>query len=109
MAVNDIEREVLELIDEDDYGVWEIGWRIATALGVDPNVDPREAAEAIASLHKRRLVDIYVREWPDAPVRLLDSSAQSLDLADPSAWQEPNPDEPVFLIGAPRDEGHAST
>ena len=35
MTQGDIEREILDLVDDDFYGVWEIGWRLCTALEVN--------------------------------------------------------------------------
>lgn len=99
MAVNPVEAEILELAEEDFYGVWEVGWRLVTALGVDPSSDPRLAAEAIASLKRQGRVDIYVREWIDDTPRQLALSGRSIDLNDASAWLEPQPGQPQFLIG----------
>ena len=105
MALSDIERAILELVDEDFYGVWEIGWRLATALRIDPSRDPADAAAVISSLRQQGVVDIYVREWVDDSPRALVSSGRSLDLSDPTAWREPEPGQPQFLIGAAGDGG----
>ncbi|CAI9409233.1 hypothetical protein [Aestuariimicrobium sp. T2.26MG-19.2B] len=108
MSVSDIQREILGLVDEDYYGVWEIGWRLFTVLGVDPSVDPAEAAEAVALLRHRGVVAIYVREWIDDPPRPLGSSGRAVDLNDPAAWREPEPGLPQFLIGAADDRDDAT-
>ncbi len=104
MTRQEIQRKVLELTDEDYYGVWEIGWRLATALGVDPVVDPKVSAEVIESLRRQRIVDVYVREWIDDTPRRIGSSGRSIDLTDPAAWLEPRHGEPQFLIGAAGEE-----
>lgn len=97
--MNPVEREILELAEEDFYGVWEVGWRLVTALGVDPSSDPRSAADAVASLRREGHVEIYVREWTDDEPRPLAASGRSIDLREASAWLEPQPGQPQFLIG----------
>lgn len=62
MTVTAIECEILDLAEEDFYGVWEIGWRLRTALDIDPTLAPAAAAEAIESLRDQHLTEIYVRE-----------------------------------------------
>lgn len=104
MALSDIEREILELVDEDFYGVWEVGWRLSTVLSIDPSRAPEDAAEAVASLRRQGAVEIYVREGVDDPPRPLASSGRALDLFDPTAWREPRPGQPQFLIGAQGDD-----
>src|SRR5688572_13961790 len=99
MTETDIEREILELVDEDFYGVWEIAWRLNTVLGMNPEVDPAEVAAVVESLRQRRLVELYVREWVDDGPRPLASSGRSLDLREPSAWGMPRQGEPQFLLG----------
>lgn len=100
MTRGDIEREILELVDEDLYGLWEIGWRLNTALGVDPAIDPEEAAAVVESLRQRHLVELYVREWVDDSPRPIAVSGRSIDLATRSAWLVPEPSEPQFLLGS---------
>lgn len=100
MTRAEIEREILELVDEDLYGLWEIGWRLNTALGVDPSTDPEESAAVVESLRQRRLVDLYVREWVDDSPRPIAVSGRSIDLATPSAWLVPEQGEPQFLLGS---------
>jgi hypothetical protein len=99
MTREDIEREVLELVEEDFYGVWEIGWRLHTALGVDPTVDPEQAAEVVEALRRQHLVEIYVREWVDDNPRPISSSVRSIDLREASAWLAPGNGDPEFLVG----------
>lgn len=96
----DIEREILELIDEDLYGLWEIGWRLNTALGVDPAEDPAEVAVVIEALRQRRLVEVYVREWRDDNPQSIASSGRAIDLTRRSAWREPSQGEPQFFLGS---------
>jgi hypothetical protein len=100
----DIEREILELLDEDLYGLWEIGWRLNTALGVDPATDPTESAAVVESLRQRHLVDVYVREWLDDSPRPIAVSGRSIDLATRSSWLVPEEGEPQFLLGSWTEE-----
>ncbi|MGN6243422.1 MAG: hypothetical protein ACTHQ3_07075 [Motilibacteraceae bacterium] len=100
----DIEREILELADEDLYGLWEVGWRIRSACGVDPLAAPGECADVIESLIEKRMVTLYVREGMDGVPEPLASSARSLDLRDRSAWLVPQPGERQFLVGPPPEE-----
>lgn len=104
MTRADIEREILELVDEDLYGLWEIGWRLNTALGVEPASDPKESAAVIESLRQRRLIDLYVREWVDDSPRPIAVSGRSIDLEARSAWLAPQEGEPQFLLGSWMEE-----
>ncbi|MGL4175279.1 MAG: hypothetical protein ACRCSN_04305 [Dermatophilaceae bacterium] len=87
-------------MDEDFYGLWEIGWRLNTAIGVDPASDPQESAAVVKSLRQRRLVDLYVRERIDDTPRQIEVSGRSIDLATHAAWLVPNEGEPQFLLGS---------
>lgn len=98
--MRDIEREILELTDEDYYGLWEIGWRLSSALNLDASRNPEQAAVAILSLQRQGVVQIYVRERIDAAPVPLASSGRTIDLYDPSAWCEPKAGQPEFLIGS---------
>ena len=104
MTGTEIEREVLELAEEDFYGVWEVGWRLRTAFGINPTEEPEVAAGAIESLRKQRLIEIYVREWVDDEPLPIGSTGRTIDLGDPRAWRPPSHGEPQFLIGAPEEQ-----
>lgn len=100
MTRADIEREILELVDDDLYGLWEVSWRLNTVLGVNPSIEPDESAAAINSLRRRRLVDLFVREWVDDTPRPIEISGRSIDLTTRSAWSVPEHGEPQFLLGS---------
>lgn len=94
---------ILELIDEDYYGVWEIGWRLSTALDLDPSRDPHVAADAISSLRSQGRLEIYVRDAVDDVPCPLHESGQVVDLNDASSWHVPQAGQPQLLIGATGD------
>jgi hypothetical protein len=100
MTRADIEREILELVNEDLYGLWEIGWRLNTILSVDPSNDPKESAAMVESLTQRHLVDLYVRERIDDNPRPIAASGRSIDLTTRAAWLVPGQGEPQFLLGS---------
>lgn len=94
-----IEREIHELLNEDFYGLWEIGWRVHTAFGIDPMQDPVVLAEVVASLQEKRIAELYVRErGEEGPVPIA-VSGHSVDLTQPVAWAVPEPHQPQILLG----------
>jgi hypothetical protein len=96
-----IEREILDLAEEDLYGLWEVGWRLRTVLNIDPALAPAEAAGVIESMRSRHLIEIYVREWVDDEPSPLSATRRDIDLLDPRAWLLPGQGEPQFLVGMP--------
>ncbi len=101
MTRADVEREVLELAEEDFYGVWEIGWRLRTVFDIDPTMAPDVAADAVESLKRQGLIEIFVREWVDDAPLPIGSVGRTVDLHDPQAWLVPGKGKPQFLIGVP--------
>lgn len=96
-----MERAILDLVDEDLYGVWEVGWRLRSGLGVDPEEDARLCADVIESLTQRGLVALYVREGVDGRPEPLPPSTRSFDLTASSMWLAPEADQRQVLVGPP--------
>jgi hypothetical protein len=99
MTRMDIEHEILDLIDDDVYGLWEVGWRLNTALGVDPQVDPRATACVVYSLIERKLAKLYVRQPETGKFSAIELAELPTKLLERSIWLEPSPGESEFWIG----------
>jgi hypothetical protein len=99
MTRDAIEREILDLIDDDVYGMWEVGWRLNTALGVDPQEDPRDTACVVHSLIERKLAQLYVRQPDDGTFSAFELAELPTKLLERSIWLEPNPGESELWIG----------
>ena len=100
MTFSNIAREVLELAEEDYYGLWEIGWHVRTVLGLDPTIEPSALATAIEAMLSGGLIDIFVREWSDDDPLPIRSTGHSVNLRDPMSWSVPERGAPQFLVGA---------
>ena len=94
------EREVLELVVEDYYGLWEIVWRLENVFGPYPNSAAGEAARIVEGLRSHGLVTLWVREWTDDEPLPLGQTGHVVNLRNPSTWAVPPPDQHQILITA---------
>jgi hypothetical protein len=99
---------ILDLVEEDYYGLWEIGWRVNNVFGVDATADPAPLAAVVESMLRQHLVSLYVREGFNGPEVPLATSGRSVDLARAATWQVPQAGEPQFLLSE-WPEGNADT
>lgn len=98
------EEDIMQLLLEDDYGLWEVAWRLGGA---------EMAAPTVERLCNRGLVELYVRDWPDADPVPASHSGREIDLRDPHCWEEPSAGGSQWLLVA-TDKGreiiaHASS
>lgn len=92
--LNEVEADVLDLLVEDDYGLWEIAWRVGGAA---------TAAHVVERLCQRGLAQLCVREWLDDTPLPLDRSRFTIDLLDPATWEPPSGSEAQVLLSATQD------
>lgn len=102
MSIREVENIILELAEEDRYGLWEIGWRVRQLLGIDPCIDPTEVAGAVGALRARGLVDVFVRDRIDNSTPAVDAGGLP-DLFATDTWDVPAPDHRQYLIGIPSE------
>lgn len=80
--------ELLELVVEEDSGLWELAWRLQT-FGLEPPESRRVAEAALRELLARGWVEVYrrpeARGGPGAP----GPSGPDAALAQEASWQEP--------------------
>ncbi len=88
------EMELLVLLLEDDYGLWEVGWRLRD------DGSGRDAVDAVEFLCGNGLAEIWVREWIDAEPVPVARSGRQVDLQDPRWWREPATGEAQILVSA---------
>jgi hypothetical protein len=100
MTIAEIENVILDLVEEDLYGVWEVGWRCRTVLGLDSGALPKVVAQSIDSLMARQLVGIFVREDLEGDLVPLSSTDRAIELSRAEAWEVPTVGEPQFFIGS---------
>lgn len=74
------EMDIMQLLMEDDYGLWEIAWRLG---GVEA------AVPVVERLRQRGLAELHVREGVDAESVPVVLGGRVVDLQDPGSWEEP--------------------
>lgn len=79
------------LLVEDDYGLWEVAWRLG---GVE------SATQVVERLCEGGLAEVYVREWVDAELIPLARSGYDFDLRDAACWSQPTADDPHLVLAA---------
>ena len=100
---NEIAREILDLLDEDCFGLWEIGWRLASTLGIGPTETPSEVAEALYALVENGAVESYTLDRPGGRMKRLIALDQAVDLRERAAWDVPAPGDPQIWLALPAD------
>ena len=95
--MNDFRTAILELAVEDDYGLWEVLWRIKT---IEPSLPEAEAVEAarktVTDLYDRGLVELGRRSgcaWEPAPPEEIREL-----LSTPASWEAPQSIDEGFFI-----------
>jgi hypothetical protein len=84
--------EVLSLLTEDYYGLWEIAVQVP--------VDREVLIAAICTLVDQGLAEWFVRHDDSAEaVRLAETDAVAPNLTDEGAWSAPLLEERQFLLG----------
>lgn len=109
MITNPIEREVLKLIVDDHFGLWEILSVVeASALEeVGPDRVRQDAASVVAALVNRGWADLYRYEEADArPIRMSPTEARDV-LPHAWSWRAPMPGSPQIRIGATKSGAEA--
>ena len=93
-------RTILELAVEDEYGLWELVWRLKTSdpSYTDENV-VKLASATVTSLLGDGLVRLYVRKSGESAVPVHDDDALSV-LGIPLNWTEPAEGGAAVLIAA---------
>jgi hypothetical protein len=86
----DYEREVLDLLSEDYYGLWEIRIQVG---GNDGHL-----VLALRDLLDRRLISWHFREDDRSVAIPVEPDAEVPSLDDPEAWLAPALDEPHYLL-----------
>lgn len=95
-----LETMILELVDEDFYGLWEIAWRVRAVLDLDPVLLPAPLAQVVRALTARHLVEIFVREGLQGDPLPVNSTELSIDLDQSQAWEVPPEGAPHFFLGS---------
>jgi hypothetical protein len=91
-----LQSQVLDLLDEDDYGLWEIGWRLREA-GVETVGD---LADIVQGLLDREWAVLLLRRTTTGPAQPERAADSPLDLRDPRSWEAPGTDHPSTWLSA---------
>ena len=83
MTREEIAREIIELLDEDCFGLWEIGWRLGGTLS--------------------GAVEAYTLDQPGGSMKPLMALDQAIDLRERAAWDVPAPGNPQIWLALPAD------
>lgn len=94
------DRLILDLVVDDAFGLWELVWRLRTALEVSAGPPVNVARDAVERLRRSGLVELWVREWTDDEPVPLRESDRDIELAEQGVWAEPGPNEPQILVVA---------
>lgn len=89
--LSNAESDVMRLLLEDDYGLWEVAWRLGGT---------KVAAAVVERLCDRGLAELYVRDWADAEPVPADRSGREIDLRNPTSWKEPRVGDSQLLLVA---------
>src|SRR2546425_1170623 len=87
--VDDLKEAILEMANEDWYGLYEVIWHMNKVQPDIPQATKIEAARsAIYSLLRAGQIHLGLLEWPKGgpPVSLPDSDIPAL-LDDPNSWE----------------------
>jgi hypothetical protein len=87
---------LLELANEDYYGLWDLV-RTITSQGDSGELPPVETAKQIAlELSEAGLIDVFVTDRYLTPIAQLSESDSISVLSDTSSWDDPivKPDDP---------------
>lgn len=94
-------REVLSLVAEDDYGLWEILWRATSVL---PAIDPEEretvVAQVLLDMLDQGLIEFYERRKDTDRRATLSAEEAARLMRQPHHWQAPTRGSSEMRIGA---------
>jgi len=91
--MTELEKELLSLLTEDLYGLWEIEIQLP--------VGRQRVRETIASVVAQELAEWFFRSHDTADAAALSELRQKPpDLEDPIAWSVPDRKDAQFLLGA---------
>lgn len=100
MTLRPQDRVVLDLVVDDTFGLWEVVWRLTTALGKTLGSPLEIAKDSVHRLRDGGLVELLVREWADDDPVPIAESGREVDLSLDSTWDEPAPDGAEVLVTA---------
>jgi len=103
MTREEIAREIIDLLDEDCFGLWEIGWRLTGTLGMSSTEIQSEVAEVTYSLVRSGAVEAYTVDQPGGSMKPLMALDQAIDLRERAAWDVPAPGNPQIWLALPAD------
>jgi len=92
-----IEETILDLVVEDDYGLWEVLWRLkSTEPGVSEARAIESATKAVLQMNRKGLV-VLGRRSAGGSALIPDVEVPGV-LSDPDSWREPQTmSEGVFV------------
>jgi hypothetical protein len=102
MSLNAIQRSLLDLLVEDDYGLWELLWKVGQDY---PEVaaGARQAVELeLTQLAGRGFVEIYEADLDAGHRKRREGVASLSELENPDRWQEPKEGDVALFVSATR-------
>lgn len=88
MTPDEVLPDLLELVVQEDTGLWELAWRVQT-FGHEPRESRRLAEAALRDLLARGWVEVYRRAGPRGGPGARPPGDLDAALADPASWEEP--------------------
>ena len=100
MILTKEEREVLDLVVEDDFGLWEVKWRLDQVMNWSADESAARTAAVVDGLVRKHLAEVFIQRWVDDEPIPHRRSGLLLDLTDEESWAEPEPGRPAWLLAA---------
>jgi len=99
--VNDLRAidAIADLLAEDEYGLWEIVWRLRTLLPNESDEEVRRTArKCLRTLYTQGRILFVRRIGPTGSSTPVDSSEIDSLLADSKSWDEPQKNQIQLLV-----------
>lgn len=97
VAVAENAAQILDLVVEDDYGLWEVLWRLC-GREYDRALARHRAAQALKHLLRSGWVELMAREGPTGAPRALNADEVTKVLSRPESWEEPGKDARQVVV-----------
>ena len=96
MELGELELRLADDLNDDWYGLYEVGWRLNT-LGYDP--EPAARITVARKLVEAGVMDVYLSDWNSIRAAAPLAVAEAVEaISEPLNWEPPTGDARQFYI-----------